>query len=387
MRMPSAAAEAAVNETDFDSDRQPSLDASAATTTFKEGYMFVRIGTEPTTQRLFLVLNRKRMLCFASHEDVSPQARFALAGLLIESGGRPEAPYGYAFFLSDAGRRVLAAFAPSEAVRREWMLALRDVGGVVDPQWQALEADLRTASAVAVQCCVRGWLTRRRYSEITARKELVGILVEDERGFVAELDALADAYRTPLLTAVDSEAPILFASGEVLAIFPCVPELRAAHRALLAKLETRWQRWNAFAHIGDCFVELVENTSGLYRTYARELPHALSMLNKCEERSQALRQFIGRCEAAGYANPHAVLPKPLYRIEKYRILLQNIERLTTLQDHSDAPLLRKALHMLAVIAAAMANAAAPQAQAPANAVAAAASSPPGAAPAHARAKK
>ncbi|KNC47003.1 uncharacterized protein AMSG_03426 [Thecamonas trahens ATCC 50062] len=346
-----------------------SSEASVSTApwrSFKAGFLYVALPNAPPTTAgsMYVVLSGSTLALYASRAEPEPERVLNLHDAFVDfvpaARDGAEAAHGFPWRLDVNGVHAVDLYAASAVERTEWIAALRAVGGQVDEAWLELELAARHAAATTIQAWARGLGARARLAAIRARRELLGILIESEASYVADLDTLVTGYRAPLLAALGSDEPILFSADEIDAVTGTgSSQLLVLHRTLLTQLTSKAAAWNAYTTLGDAFVALAHDGKSLFKAYGKNVAICVSRLSRAQARAPAFASFLQTRELTdGLVGLSPLLNKPMYRLEKYAILLRNVLAHTQrLVRHHDLVLLDTAIRNIEAAAASMHSAA------------------------------
>lgn len=208
----------------------------------------------------------------------------------------------------------------------------------LEQQQKAVE-DKENKAATKLQALVKGWLARTRYRALVRhqayRDRVAQEILSTERVYVEHLEFMFKHILQPLRTAVEANNPIL-TDNEIRLIFSETEVLLNYNRLLLVQLEQRVLKWNVHQCLGDIFLQIAGYLK-IYSQYVSHYNEAMRVLTECKKQ-KPFRKFLDELKKKSHDLEHRGLEdyliRPVQRIPRYHLLLQDLVRHTT-PDHPD----------------------------------------------------
>ncbi|CAG0921116.1 unnamed protein product [Notodromas monacha] len=154
------------------------------------------------------------------------------------------------------------------------------------------------------------------------RSLVVKELVDTERVYVAELDAILRGYREPLVRREMQELTPAALSGRADVLFGNLEDISAFHRdVFLLELEASFEEP---CLVAKCFMQRKDQLYQLYTKYCRNKPSSEDLRRRVGDSNP----FFLECQRnLGHKLPlSAYLLKPVQRVTKYQLLLKDLVR-------------------------------------------------------------
>ncbi|XP_052009835.1 epithelial cell-transforming sequence 2 oncogene-like [Xyrauchen texanus] len=188
--------------------------------------------------------------------------------------------------------------------------------------------------------------TRGLMSDADGRSTVCKELLNSERNFVRQLQAVATVYYSPLRAALDSNRAII-SSVSLITIFCPLLDILEANNLFLKELTERWEEWGPQQCVGDVCVKFCTKLRA-YTNFFNNYHTILRTIDKCREMLPVFRTFLKRHDrtlATRMLSLQELLLAPSARVEEYVTLLQAI-MLHTPPEHPDYTQLSSALNTL-----------------------------------------
>ncbi|XP_073783878.1 epithelial cell-transforming sequence 2 oncogene-like isoform X2 [Danio rerio] len=208
-------------------------------------------------------------------------------------------------------------------------------------------------------------------SDADRRSAVFGELLNSERTYVRQLQAVATVYYSPLRAALDSNRAII-SSVNLITLFCPLLDILETNKyniyhfqtlsisfllhsglhywvcsAFLKELAERWQEWSPLQCVGDVWVKFCTRLR-VYTNFFNNYPASLKTIDKCREMLPVFRNFLKRYDrtiATRMLSLQELLLTPSARVEEYVALLQALT-LHTPPEHPDYTQLTSALDTL-----------------------------------------
>ncbi|XP_056624679.1 epithelial cell-transforming sequence 2 oncogene-like isoform X1 [Triplophysa dalaica] len=171
-------------------------------------------------------------------------------------------------------------------------------------------------------------------------------LLDSERTYVRQLQAVATVFYTPLRAALDSNRAII-SSVSLITIFCPLLDILEANKLFLIELQERLQEWGPLQCVGDVCVKFCTKLRA-YTNFFNNYPTILKTIDKCRETHPVFRAFLKRHDwsvATRMLSLQELFLAPSARVEEYGTLLQALT-LHTPREHPDYTLLSSALNTI-----------------------------------------
>ena len=187
---------------------------------------------------------------------------------------------------------------------------------------------------------------RRHYLLHRQRERVLDELVSTEHAYISSLQSLLADWRTPLLARriiTEPESRELFSQVEVIALY---------NQTFLAELEHRRSlQLKSPIHdrvVGDVITSFADFLRS-YVLYVNNYNAALLLLNRLQDRSKQFREFATQAHGKGVEDLSSLLIRPIQRIPRYVLLLNELAKATP-DGHADTAHVRRALAKMRRIA-------------------------------------
>eukprot|EP00020_Sapocribrum_chincoteaguense_P009860 CAMPEP_0170749456 /NCGR_PEP_ID=MMETSP0437-20130122/10405_1 /TAXON_ID=0 /ORGANISM="Sexangularia sp." /LENGTH=625 /DNA_ID=CAMNT_0011088381 /DNA_START=77 /DNA_END=1954 /DNA_ORIENTATION=+ len=218
------------------------------------------------------------------------------------------------------------------------MLSLPSPG---TPEFAQTEARVTLLQAQWRMVRARGpYLMHRR------RERVLDELVSTEHAYLASLQSLLADWRTPLLErciVTEPEARELFSQVEVIALYNQTFLAELEHRRSLQLNSPIFDRV-----VGDVITSFADFLRS-YVLYVNNYNAALLLLNRLQDRSKQFREFAKEAHGKGVEDLSSLLIRPIQRIPRYVLLLNELAK-STPEGHADTAHVRRALAKMRRIA-------------------------------------
>eukprot|EP00026_Physarum_polycephalum_P003301 Phypoly_transcript_03311.p1 GENE.Phypoly_transcript_03311~~Phypoly_transcript_03311.p1 ORF type:complete len:722 (+),score=144.11 Phypoly_transcript_03311:157-2322(+) len=213
---------------------------------------------------------------------------------------------------------------------------------------------IKNKAAAKLQAVVRGWLARNRYRTMLRsqayRDHVAQEILSTERVYVEHLEFLVKEVILPLRSAVGTSSQIL-TDPEIRVIFSETESILNYNRHLLLQLEERVSKWSVSQRLGDIFL-LISNFLKIYTQYCSNYSEAMRILSECKKQSK-FKKFLDelkkKCHDIEHRGIEDYLIRPVQRIPRYYLLLQDLVKHTS-KDHPDYANLASAAQKVQAVA-------------------------------------
>uniref|UniRef100_A0A8C2D9J6 Coiled-coil domain containing 28A n=1 Tax=Cyprinus carpio TaxID=7962 RepID=A0A8C2D9J6_CYPCA len=171
-------------------------------------------------------------------------------------------------------------------------------------------------------------------------------LLNSEKTYVRQLQAVATVYYTPLRAALDSNRAII-SSVSLITIFCPLLDILETNSVFLKELTERWEEWGPLQCVGDVCVKFCTKLR-VYTNFFNNYPTILRSIDKCREMLPVFRSFLKRHDrtvATRMLSLQEMFLTPSARVEEYVTLLQALT-LHTPSEHPDYTQLSSAFNSL-----------------------------------------
>jgi len=178
------------------------------------------------------------------------------------------------------------------------------------------------------------------------RKKVAVELKDTEESYVTSLDQLDTVYIEALRALVGTAGAVVSAA-EAHTLFSNISQIRELNRKFLADLKQRIESWTA----ATCVCDLVRDFAPYFKMYTQYVSNystASDLLQQLEKRA-AFVAFTTEKQTAGHAALSFYLIMPIQRIPRYKLLLQEIQKMTA-DDHGDKKACDEALIVVSEVA-------------------------------------
>lgn len=240
--------------------------------------------------------------------------------------------------MSDAGSRK-SSMSKEPALATEIEVIVQNVDdGEIDPyQIRHKEFQPKSETRTSRQ------ETQERYRE--KRRMIVDELLQTERDYVRNLQQCRDAF---LKNPGESKAHGI----NVDALFGYVDPVLSVNNALLASLEDTLKMQVINQNIGNCFQQVAADMKKVYGDYCANHDDVINLLEKYEENSETsafIQGKLGVGSNPSFFSLSSVLIKPVQRVLKYPLLLNELVKVTE-TDNPGKPDLLTALKVMTDVA-------------------------------------
>ncbi|KAK2878446.1 hypothetical protein Q8A67_019237 [Cirrhinus molitorella] len=183
-------------------------------------------------------------------------------------------------------------------------------------------------------------------SDTDRRSAVCKELLNSEKTYVRQLQAVATVYYTPLRAALDSNRAII-SSVSLITIFCPLLDILETNSVFLKELAERCEEWGPLQCVGDVCVKLCTKLR-VYTNFFNNYPTILRTIDKCREMLPVFRSFLKRHDrtvATRMLSLQELFLTPSARVEEYVTLLQALT-LHTPSEHPDYTQLSAALNSL-----------------------------------------
>jgi hypothetical protein len=227
----------------------------------------------------------------------------------------------------------------------------------LDKKYAIVAADkeaIKNKAAAKLQAVVRGWLARNRYRTMLRsqayRDHVAQEILSTERVYVEHLGFLVKEVIVPLRAVLGTSNQIL-TDPEIRAIFSETESILNYNRHLLDQLEVRVSKWSVSQRLGDIFL-LISNFLKIYTQYCSNYNEAMRILSECKKQSK-FKKFLDelkkKCHDIEHRGIEDYLIRPVQRIPRYYLLLQDLVKHTS-KDHPDYANLASAAQKVQAVA-------------------------------------
>lgn len=199
---------------------------------------------------------------------------------------------------------------------------------------------IKHKAAAKLQALVRGWLARNRFRTMVRsqayRDHVAQEILSTERVYVEHLEFLVKEVLQPLRLSIDTSNPPVLTEVEIRAIFSETESILNYNRLLLVQLEERVAKWSVSQRLGDIFL-LISNYLKIYSQYCSNYNEAMRILSECKKQSKFkkfLEELKKKCHDIEHRGLEDYLIRPVQRIPRYYLLLQDLVKHTS-KDHPD----------------------------------------------------
>uniref|UniRef100_A0A8C1F8I7 Coiled-coil domain containing 28A n=1 Tax=Cyprinus carpio carpio TaxID=630221 RepID=A0A8C1F8I7_CYPCA len=183
-------------------------------------------------------------------------------------------------------------------------------------------------------------------SDADRRSAVCKELLNSEKTYVRQLQAVATVYYTPLRAALDSNRAII-SSVSLITIFCPLLDILETNSVFLKELTERWEEWGPLQCVGDVCVKFCTKLR-VYTNFFNNYPTILRSIDKCREMLPVFRSFLKRHDrtvATRMLSLQEMFLTPSARVEEYVTLLQALT-LHTPSEHPDYTQLSSAFNSL-----------------------------------------
>uniref|UniRef100_A0A672MWH4 Coiled-coil domain containing 28A n=1 Tax=Sinocyclocheilus grahami TaxID=75366 RepID=A0A672MWH4_SINGR len=183
-------------------------------------------------------------------------------------------------------------------------------------------------------------------SDADRRSAVCKELLNSEKTYVRQLQAVATVYYTPLRAALDSNRAIISSVG-LITIFCPLLDILETNSVFLKELTEKWEEWGPLQCVGDVCVKFCTKLR-VYTNFFNNYPTILRSIDKCREMLPVFRSFLKRHDqtvATRMLSLQELFLTPSARVEVYVTLLQALT-LHTPSEHPDYTQLSSALNSL-----------------------------------------
>ncbi|XP_073725747.1 epithelial cell-transforming sequence 2 oncogene-like [Misgurnus anguillicaudatus] len=183
-------------------------------------------------------------------------------------------------------------------------------------------------------------------SDADRRGGVCGELLNSERAYVRQLQAVSTVYYTPLRAALDSNRAII-SSVSLITIFCPLLDILEANNLFLTELQERLQEWGPLQCVGDVCVKFCTKLRA-YTNFFNNYPTILKTIDKCRETLPVFRMFMKRHDrsvATRMLSLQELFLAPSARVEEYVTLFQALT-LHTPPEHPDYTQLSSAFNTM-----------------------------------------
>eukprot|EP00005_Dracoamoeba_jomungandri_P010519 CAMPEP_0174263226 /NCGR_PEP_ID=MMETSP0439-20130205/17727_1 /TAXON_ID=0 /ORGANISM="Stereomyxa ramosa, Strain Chinc5" /LENGTH=782 /DNA_ID=CAMNT_0015348453 /DNA_START=79 /DNA_END=2430 /DNA_ORIENTATION=+ len=156
------------------------------------------------------------------------------------------------------------------------------------------------------------------------RAKVLTEILESERSYVQDLNTLITQFQDPISR--------LISENDKLKIFSNLPSLAEMNKALLLELEAS-ARTDEDWLVADIFLINADYLK-IYTTYSANQSQALETISALKKKNVAFAAFIKTMKDSKKMDLSSYLIKPIQRICKYPLLLQQLIKVTV-EDHKD----------------------------------------------------
>uniref|UniRef100_A0A671RB53 Coiled-coil domain containing 28A n=1 Tax=Sinocyclocheilus anshuiensis TaxID=1608454 RepID=A0A671RB53_9TELE len=175
------------------------------------------------------------------------------------------------------------------------------------------------------------------------RSDLCKELLNSEKTYVRQLQAVATVYYTPLRAALDSNRAII-SSVSLITIFCPLLDVLETNNVFLKELTERWEEWGPLQCVGDVCVKFCTKLR-VYTNFFNNYATILKTIDKSREMLPVFRTFLkrhNRTVATRMLSLQELFLTPSARVEEYVTLLQALT-LHTPSEHPDYTQLSSAI--------------------------------------------
>lgn len=204
---------------------------------------------------------------------------------------------------------------------------------------ECLDHQERLEKIVLAQAVVRGFLVRRRLNfntslmgDVKRRNNVVLVLLNSERDYIAKLELISTEYLSPLRTRALSQEETM----KVVDLFANIEQITSNHNELFADLDALLAEWPLVTGVGRVFLKHAKNFEN-YGKYAENYFTSMNTLDGLKQDKKSWVYTVIEGVPGGTASLAELLVLPLRRIEKYEVQLQNMvfDSLEDLQDNEE----------------------------------------------------
>lgn len=178
------------------------------------------------------------------------------------------------------------------------------------------------------------------------RKKVSVELRDTEDSYVTSLRQLDSIYIEPLRSLAGGAGAVVSAS-EANTLFSNISQIRELNNKFLSDLNKRIEVWTNET----CVCDLVRDFAPYFKMYTQYVSNystASDLLQQLEKRA-SFQSFVAEKQAAGHAALNFYLIMPIQRIPRYKLLLQEIQKMTD-ESHQDKKACDEALAVVSAVA-------------------------------------